>query len=91
MAPDRCALVPHAERQTLFNFSDNNFMKIKTSFYGIYFYRDVILYCREDQDNCNGGNWRMKCHKWDTVRLNCIFYNYHILYYIYMYYRIINY
>ncbi|KAH3880359.1 hypothetical protein DPMN_004273, partial [Dreissena polymorpha] len=20
----------------------------------------------EDPENCNGGNWRMKCHKWDT-------------------------
>ncbi|KAL4226138.1 Eukaryotic translation initiation factor 4E type 3 [Mactra antiquata] len=23
----------------------------------------------EDAANCNGGNWRMKCHKWDTPQV----------------------
>ncbi|WAR25106.1 IF4E3-like protein [Mya arenaria] len=23
----------------------------------------------EDPYNCNGGNWRMKCHKWDTQKV----------------------
>ncbi|KAK3102696.1 hypothetical protein FSP39_013219 [Pinctada imbricata] len=29
-------------------------------------YNDYLCYCREDEANCNGGNWRLKCNKFDS-------------------------